>query len=288
MYRALAPGMINIRNVSLADTLALAQRFGYGGIAFDVREAADLADHQGIDHIRGLFANAGQKAATFGLPVSWRDDAKWQDDLKDLPRLARVARDLGCDRCNTWLPSGSNERHYDDNFEWHVARFQPIAQALRDAGCRLGLEYIGTPSFREQYQHPFISDLDGLVTLANAIGTGNVGVMLDSWHLYMSGGGPADLERLRVEDIVVVHVNDAPAGLQINEQIDTVRALPMETGVLDVVSLLEKLKQMSYDGPVLAEPFSKRINDVASSDPNGALEELTDAMTKLWRAAGLE
>jgi len=33
---------------------------------------------------------------------------------------------------------------------------------------------------------------------------------------------------------VVVHVNDAPAGIARDEQIDTVRTLPMETGVIDL------------------------------------------------------
>ena len=103
--------------------------------------------------------------------------------------------------------------------------------------------------------------------LANAIGTGNVGVLLDAWHLYTSGGTVEDLDRISAQDVVVVHANDAPPGIPRDEQIDNVRALPMETGVIDLSAFMQKLDQMGYDGPVTPEPFSKRLNDLASTDP---------------------
>ena len=139
------------------------------------------------------------------------------------------------------------------------------------------------PTFR----HEFIYTLDGVMELIAAIGTGNVGVMLDSWHLYASGGTLADLERLTNDDVVVVHVNDAPAGIARDEQIDTVRTLPMETGVIDLVGFMRALQEMNYDGPVMPEPFSQRLNDLASTDPPAAAREAARSMDALWQAAGL-
>ena len=46
--------------------------------------------------------------------------------------------------------------------------------------------------------------------LAAAIGTGNVGLLLDAWHLYTGGGSIDDLDKITAKDVVVVHVNDAP------------------------------------------------------------------------------
>jgi sugar phosphate isomerase/epimerase len=124
--------------------------------------------------------------------------------------------------------------------------------------------------------------------LVAAIGTGNVGVLLDSWHLYTSEGTPSDLKRLTNHDVVVVHVNDAPAGISLDEQIDTVRTLPMETGVIDLAGFMQALREMEYDGPVMPEPFSQRINDLAATDPEAAVREAARSMDALWRAAGLE
>ena len=183
--------------------------------------------------------------------------------------------------------SGSDERPYKDNFAWHVARFRQIAEVLRDEGCRFGIEFIGPRTFRAQYRHEFIYTLDGLMELAHAIGTDNVGLLLDSWHLYTSGGSVADLDRLTADDVVAVHVNDAPAGIPVDEQIDNVRTLPMETGVIDLPGFMGKLRDMGYDGPVTPEPFSARLNELAATDPVAAAREAARAMDALWLAAGL-
>jgi sugar phosphate isomerase/epimerase len=158
---------------------------------------------------------------------------------------------------------------------------------LRGEGCRFGIEFIGPKTYRAAFQHEFIYTLDGVMELISAIGTGNVGVMLDSWHLYASGGSLADLQQLTNQDVVVVHVNDAPAGIARDEQIDTVRTLPMETGVIDLVGFMRALQAMGYDGPVMPEPFSKRVNELAATDRLAAAREAARSMDELWRAAGL-
>jgi sugar phosphate isomerase/epimerase len=219
--------------------------------------------------------------------VAWRDEGQWEADLRELPRLARAARELGSTRTATFMPSGSDESPFQENFDWHVARLRPIAEVLRDEGCRFGIEFIGPKTYRAAFRHEFIYTLDGVMELIAAIGTGNVGVMLDSWHLYTSGGSLADLQRLTNQDVVVVHVNDAPAGINRDEHIDTVRTLPMETGVIDLVGFMRALQEMGYDGPVMPEPFSQRINDLAATDPRAAAREAVQSMDALWQAAEL-
>jgi sugar phosphate isomerase/epimerase len=129
--------------------------------------------------------------------------------------------------------------------------------------------------------------MDGLMELARAIGTGNVGLLLDAYHLFTSGGQIADLDRITARDIVLVHVNDAIAGVPRDEQLDLVRALPVETGVLEIGPFLRKLDQLGYDGPVTPEPFSKRLNEVAATDPLAAAREAARSMRAAWEKAGL-
>ena len=288
MYKTLSPETLGIRGLSLPEAIDLARATGFAGLAFDIRAAAQLAAEHGADYVRDLFAQAGVRPGHWGLPVAWRQDDQWETDLRELPGLAALARDLGCTRTATFMPSGSDERPYRENFAWHVARFRPIAEALRNAGCRFGIEFIGPKTYRAQYRYEFIHTLDGLMELIDAIGTGNVGLLLDAWHLYTSGGSIADLDRLTAQDVVVVHVNDAPAGVPRDEQIDTVRTLPMETGVIDLPGFMGKLRDLGYDGPVTPEPFSQRLVDLAATDPPAAAREAARAMDALWRAAGLD
>ncbi|HET7094046.1 MAG TPA: sugar phosphate isomerase/epimerase family protein, partial [Thermomicrobiales bacterium] len=276
-----------IRGLSLPAAIDLARDAGFAGLAFDSRAAADLIAAEGLAAARERFAQAGVRPALWSLPVAWRDDERWEADLRDLPRLAAAARQLGANRTATYMPSGSDERPYRENFEWHVARLRPVAEALKAEGCRLGLEFIGTKSYRDQFRHEFIHTLDETMALIAAIGTGNVGLMLDSWHVYASGGSAADLDRLTNDDVVVVHVNDAPAGVARDDQIDTVRTLPLETGVIDLAAFMGKLRGIGYDGPVMPEPFSQRLVDLAARDPLAAARDAARAMNALWRAAGL-
>jgi sugar phosphate isomerase/epimerase len=287
MYTTIGPEALGIRGLSLSEAIDLARDAGFVGLSFDSRAAAQIINEQGLAAAQEQFAQAGVKPALWNLPVAWRDDNQWASDLRELPRLARAARNLGATRTATYMPSGSDERPFQENFDWHVARLRPIAEVLRDEGCRFGIEFIGPKTFRAAFRHEFIHTLDGVMELIAAIGTGNVGVMLDSWHLYASGGSLADLQRLTNQDVVVVHVNDAPAEIARDEQIDTVRTLPMETGVIDLVGFMRALQEMGYDGPVMPEPFSKRVNELAATDRLAAAREAAKSMDELWRAAGL-
>lgn len=287
MFKNLSVGAIGIRGMALPGQIALAHQTGFVGIDFDIREAARLAEAHGVEYVRDLFAQAGVKPGQWGLPVAWNKDDQWEADLAELPRLAAVGRALGCTRTATWCPPASDTRPFAENFAWHVARLRPIAQVLQDAGCRFGIEFIGPKTLRANRKYEFIYTLDGMMELAAAIGTGNVGLLLDAWHLYTSGGTAADLDKIRADDIVTVHVNDAPAGIARDELVDNVRCLPMETGVIDLPAFMRKLAQLGYDGPVTPEPFSERVNQIASQDPLQAAQITAQAMDQLWRASGL-
>ena len=85
------------------------------------------------------------------------------------------------------------------------------------------------------------------------------GFLLDSWHWYTAHETAEDVRRLRPQQVVDVHVNDAPAGVEIDEQLDNVRDLPGATGVIDIATFLSALQHIGYDGPVMVEPFSERV-----------------------------
>lgn len=289
MFKNLSAGAIGIRGLTLAEEVDLANKSGFDGIDFDIREAAALADAHGVNHVRAVFENAGIRPGQWGLPIAWwNKDDQWEQELEQLPRLAALGRDLGCTRTATWCPAGSDEREYDENFQWHVARFRPIAQVLKAHDCRLGIEFIGPKTHRMQFKHAFIYTLQGMMELAGAIGTGNVGLLLDAWHLYTSGGSNEDLDGIAAQDVVTVHVNDAPVGVARDELIDTVRRLPMETGVIDLPGFIRRLDEMGYDGPVTPEPFSERINAIAGENPSQAAKVVAEHMSRLWQASGLE
>ena len=60
-------------------------------------------------------------------------------------------------------------------------------------------------------------------------------------------------------DVVACDLNDAPAGVAVDQQKDSVRDLPSATGVIDLKTFLGALIKIGYDGLVRAEPFKAEL-----------------------------
>jgi sugar phosphate isomerase/epimerase len=282
MFPNLSPGAIGIR-AGLAESVALAARHGWPGCDLPATEAARLAAERSVDDVAAIFSQAGVRPGGWGLPINWREPYD-QAALDALGQQAAVASKLGCTRVSTWLMPGSDERPFRENFAFHVAQLLPIAQVLAEHGCKLGLEFIGPRTMRETLRYGFIYSPEGMLCLAEAIGA-NVGLLMDCWHWYTAVGSLADLRGLRAEDIVYVHVNDAPEGLAVEAQIDQVRRLPGATGVIDIAGFLQALREIGYDGPVTPEPFDRSL---AALPADEACKIARDSMRQIWQAAGLE
>src|SRR5580700_9978915 len=111
----------------LPEFLRLAASNGFGGVEFNIQDAARLAREITQPAVIALFRDNSVAPATFGLPVEWRlDDVKYQSDLKGLPRLARMAQEMGCTRTGTWLPPAVLGDSRDFRHRT-VRRFQEIA-----------------------------------------------------------------------------------------------------------------------------------------------------------------
>lgn len=286
MFKNLSPGAIGI-SVSLTEGIELAKKTGFEGIDIGIGGIADLVEKESVDYVKSLFEDAGIKPGGWGLPVNWRaEESKFKEDMEKLPRLAEVGKEIGCTRVPTWVSSFSDKRPFEENFEWHKNRFRSVAEVLKDHDCRLGLEFLGPKTIRQGHKYEFIHTIEGMLRLCDAIGTGNVGLLLDCWHWYTSGGTIEDMERslTSADQVVYVHVNDAPKGVPIDEQVDNVRRLPGETGVIDLVGFLKILDKIGYDGPVTPEPFSERVNKM--DDPEEAARVTIEGLNKAWREAG--
>ena len=155
---------------------------------------------------------------------------------------------------------------------------------LAEYGGRLGLEFVGPQTLRRGHPYEFIHDMAGMLDLCADIGTGNMGLLLDSFHWYTSQGTAEDIARLSDSLVVDVHINDGVAGRGPDEQLDGERRLPGETGVIDLETFLHGLKEIGYTGPVTPEPFSPQLRE---RPPEEAIQTTADALLRVWAKAGV-
>lgn len=275
MRMALAGG-IGLK-ANQVEMIRLAAKYGFEAVEPNAGYLASLSD-DALKALRQEMAGKNLVWATAGFPLQFRgDDETYQRSLKALPQFAATLQRAGVERTGTWILPGDNNLRRDDNLKQHASRLREGARILNDHGVRLGLEYVGTRTARAKSKFPFIYNLAGARELISAIGQNNVGLVLDSWHWWQAGETAADLLTLKNHDIVSVDVNDAPAGIPIEQQQDGKRELPGATGVIDLAAFLNALSKVGYDGPVRAEPFNKPLNDL---DDEAACAAVAQAMKK--------
>jgi len=277
-YKNLSPGHIGVR-ANQRQLVDYAAKYGFGGISPSTGEFADKSSSEIRDWLATM-QDKGVRYGAGGLPVEFRrDDDRFRSDMAQLPKQAGILHQMGVTRVATWLLPGHNELTYLQNFKQHETRLREAAKILKDHDIRLGLEFVGPRTSRARFRFPFACTQMGMMELVDAIGTGNVGLLLDSWHWYTSHGTVEEMQRLSGSDIIHVHVNDAPAGVPVDEQVDNRRKLPVTTGVVDMKGFLNTLAKISYDGPVECEPFDQ---DLREMDDDAAVKKTAEALDRAW------
>lgn len=167
----LTPGAVGVSG-GLDDLIPVAARHGFESLAPDAPALARM-DADGRRRIVARLESAGLRWGSAGLPVDFRgDEVAFDRDLAQLPAAARALADAGGRRMNTWLMPGHASLTRAENLDLHARRLGRVAAVLGDQGIRLGLEYVGTPSLRTRFSHPFVHSLPGarVITALRAAG----------------------------------------------------------------------------------------------------------------------
>ncbi|CAN7746101.1 sugar phosphate isomerase/epimerase [Paenibacillus sp. LjRoot153] len=259
--------------------IELAAKYGFQAVDID---ALSLVEAHTIAGARELLEKNGLVIGSIGLPVEWRSTEEvFREGLPKLAQAAEAAAALGCTSCCTYvLPSTDfGAAHF---MALATRRLRTCAQILGAYGIRLGLEFVGPHHLRTRWKHPFIWTIDETLDWIDAIGERNVGLLFDAYHWYTNGGTVADIEKLRVDQIVHVHINDAP-NVPVEEVLDNGRVYPGE-GVIDLAGFLQGLQRIGYTGAVAQEILTA---EAPTDSPESLAERSKAGFDKVFAAAGL-
>lgn len=286
MYTNLNPRTMGLNHHDFNSLLLSAYKHGFKGIevpagAFDTpKMAAEAAKRMEDLNMR------------FGLIMApcdmyKVDDKEFEQSLKTFEKWAKLARIAGCTRAYNHVWPGSNERTYEENFQWHIKRLKAIYKILRDNGINYGLEFMGPKTIRNNFKYEFIHSLIGVLSLTSEVNS-SIGFVFDTIHWYCSGGNMDDLyyASMHPEKIINLHICDATTTR--DNQIDSIRAMPMETGIIDSVSILRLLDKSGYDGPVIIEPMKPTTDIYANMELDDAVHDAITKLHAIFSLAGVE
>ena len=271
---SLNPGMAGIR-ANLADELALASKFGFEAIEPSVGELSKMSPDAIAKFREEMKAkNIVWGSTAMSMPFNGNDGA-YAAFLPKVTAAAETLQKAGANRIGTWLIPGDGQLTYVENFRRHTKRLIEVSKIFDDHGIVFGLEYLGPKTIRARMKYPFVHCMKEMRELIAETGAKNLGLMLDSWHWFNSSESPADVKALTNHDVVFVHLNDAPANVPLDQQIDSHRALAASTGVIDIGGFLGALIDIGYDGPAASEPFDNTLGRMPREE---ALQKTIDAL----------
>jgi sugar phosphate isomerase/epimerase len=272
-------GNIGIK-VGQREAAELAAAYGFESVGAQAGDLEAMAEGE-LSDLRAFMKAKGLVWGAANLAVDFRKDYEtFRQTSQGLPRFARALGRAGVARVGTWLPPSSDTLTYRQYFAAISPRLGETAKVLEgEGGLRLGLEYVAPKTAWAARRYPFIHTLAETRELVAEIGRPNVGYVLDSWHWWNAGDDASDIKALRGDEVVAVDLNDAPAGVGKDQQVDNARELPLATGVIPVAGFLGALLAIGYDGPVRAEPFNKALADLPKAE---ALAATAAAMKKAF------
>jgi sugar phosphate isomerase/epimerase len=300
MFVSLPPWAV-ARNVGWPEQARLAAKVGYGGIDW----AFGSARTAGLDATRALLAELKIRPTITNLPMQAPldgDEAAFKAQLPKLDEDAAFNAAIGCKRFMLVLRATTGGPTKEERWNAVRDRLSAVGEVLAKHDVRLGLEFLGPLVFRTRVGGrgqrggvpadpnapppappvPFVWTLPETLKLC-AEGGPNLGVTLDAWHWYHSGGSVADIQAAPASRIIHVHVSDAKAMAPEAVE-DNMRWLPGE-GIIDLVGFFSALKQIGYQGGVAPETIGPRIPDTMAPEESARLA--LEATRTVMKKAGL-
>ncbi len=262
---------------SLEEMLDLAQRFGIPGIDASFGAVRALIDDTSAAAARDLFAAHNALPAFMGfIPAGiFAPEAEFMQSLDQFSENCALVASVGCQRTGSYFPNRMSLPP-DEARRILRDRTKILAERAEPHGIAIGLEFLGLRTFRLDEPHAFINNIPDTIAMLRETGRPNVGLILDSFHYFTSGGDLSQIRSLRAEDIVHLHVNDAPHADVMTLE-DTDRVLPGK-GVIDLTGWFQAIAEIGFDGYVAIEIFDDEFRnqdrEVAVSIAKQALDSV--------------
>ncbi len=285
MFRNLCLEALGLSGQQDSELIESALSNGFKGVSLDLPAFEKRVQSQGLDRARKFFESAKLKVGSAALPFCpAADDAKFQAGMAQLPAWAELSAQLGCTRWETGLAPASDERPYHANFEFYRGRLGQIAKVLEPHNIRLGVGFDAAPSARADKAFEFIHSGEATAMLVSMAGARNLGLVVDLWQVFASGGSSDTIRKLPLNQIVTVRLSDVRTGTVAGEAAEDSRVLPGETGLIDAAAVLVGLAEAGYDGPITPTAHPSRF---AGQGRQAILKLTRETLDAVWKAAGL-
>ena len=155
-----------------------------------------------------------------------------------------------------------------DDYSVAAERLVVLADLASSYKVRIALEFIA--------RSRLLGSLSSTLNVVRKAAHGNVGVCLDTFHLFAGVSKLEDLDHLRTGEVEHVHFHDVPGSVPRELLQDTDRT-PTGTGVIPLPRVIGALRRIGYAGALSVELFDPAVQ---AADPAVTARTCYAAVTK--------
>jgi sugar phosphate isomerase/epimerase len=208
---------------------------GFGLLSADLPAAEQEYGRKGIRAM--LDDNGIIDLELEAIPYWWDDGPRREESGRIRHSLLTAAETLGARHIKV-TPDGDDAPWSLDHW---AAKFAELAAQAAESGTRLGIEFFPWSNIKTLH--------DGL-TLVEAAGADNAGVVIDAWHVERAHTPVADLASVPLHRIIGVELDDADADVIGSLFEDTVhRRRYCGQGAFDLPGMIAALRAAGWNGP---------------------------------------
>jgi len=240
----------NTLRTTATDTfLRAARRAEFDAVELTMGMVEPIIDKGVISQLKRTIEDNGLAVASINGPENFNllAEQEFERLLSRIRKLAMASREIGC---NLLVPVPSVLKDHASRQRIVTQTAQSLKKLSETCGedIRLGLEFLGQ-------QECSVNNLDTAVETISLLAKRNVGLVVDSFHMHLSGTAFSELAKIQGDRIFLVHVNDSEKGDR-SKLSDANRVLPGE-GIMDLPEFKASLTRVGYDAFVSLELFRK-------------------------------
>lgn len=192
--------------------------------------------------------------------------------LDNFKKRCEQFRDLGL--AKIYSTTGTSIKPTPDDYKAAGDNVREVGEIAKQFQMTANFEFIRTSTFA--------STLNTLLSITRAAAHPNVGVLFDCYHFWSGLNKLEDLDTVRPGEIKHAHFQDVPDMPR--EMLDlTTRVIPGD-GVTPLNTILRKLADKGYDGPLSVELFLPKFQE---GDPYEVAREIKTKAEAVMRKAGV-
>jgi 2-keto-myo-inositol isomerase len=235
-----------IMHAPLCDDLEIAAEAGFSALEVWAPKLDAYLRERSLEELAGRMLALGVRPWCINSieDITPRDALGRARIIEQLERTAAVARAIGAP--SIVVVPGRAPAGFDRAAA--VADAVAVLRLMSDVAGDVGLafEFLGKPGCS-------VPTLDMAIDIVAEADRPNVGMVIDTFHFHAGGSRMADLARVPIDRLFVVHLNgceDRPK----TELIDAHRLFPGE-GVIPIEEILRALRSRGFDGMMSIEIF---------------------------------